>query len=41
VAKLEEHGIHDSGLWHLQKLVADELCELAEKGWVKDPEAGR
>jgi cation transport protein ChaC len=41
VAKLEEHGIHDSGLWHLQKLVADELCELAEKGWVKDPAGGR
>ena len=40
VAKLEEHGIHDSGLWHLQKLVADELSELAGKGWVKDPEAG-
>jgi glutathione-specific gamma-glutamylcyclotransferase len=40
VAKLEEHGIHDSGLWHLQKLVADELSELAEKGWVKDPKAG-
>ena len=41
VAKLEEHGIHDSGLWHLQKLVADELSELAEKGWVKDPAPGR
>jgi glutathione-specific gamma-glutamylcyclotransferase len=38
VAKLEEHGIHDTALWHLQKLVADELCELQEKGWVKEPE---
>jgi cation transport protein ChaC len=37
VAKLEEHGIHDSGLWHLQKLVADELFELQEKGWVREP----
>ncbi len=38
VAKLEEHGIHDTGLWHLQKLVADELRELQEKGWVKEAE---
>ena len=38
VAKLEEHGIHDTGLWHLQQLVADELRELAEKGWVREPE---
>ena len=38
VAKLEEHGIHDTALWHLQKLVAEELCELQEKGWVKEPQ---
>jgi len=38
VAKLEEHGIHDTALWHLQKLVADELCELQEKGWVREPD---
>ena len=25
VTKLEEHGIHDTGLWHLQHLVADEI----------------
>lgn len=38
VAKLEEHGIHDTSLWHLQQLVAEELRELAEKGWVREPE---
>ena len=38
VAKLEEHGIHDTGLWHLQQLVADELRELAEKGWIREPD---
>jgi cation transport protein ChaC len=35
VAKLEEHGIHDTGLWHLQKLVADEIRALKEKGGAK------
>jgi len=25
IVKLEEHGIHDAGLWQLQKLVADEI----------------
>ena len=25
IVKLEEHGIHDTGLWQLQKLVADEI----------------
>jgi len=28
VAKLEEHGIHDSYLWRLQKLVADEIRRM-------------
>ena len=35
VAKLEEHGIHDAGLWHLQKLVADEIRALKRKGGTK------
>ena len=26
VAKLEEHGIHDRHLWHLQELVAAEIA---------------
>jgi len=28
VAKLEEYGIHDRNLWHLQELVADEIRRL-------------
>jgi cation transport protein ChaC len=28
VAKLEEFGIHDRNLWHLQKLVAEEIERL-------------
>lgn len=30
VAKLEEFGIHDRNLWHLQKLVAEEIRALAK-----------
>jgi glutathione-specific gamma-glutamylcyclotransferase len=29
VAKLEEHGIHDRHLWHLQELVAAEIAAMA------------
>ncbi len=29
VAKLEEFGIHDRNLWHLQELVADEIRRTA------------
>ena len=28
IVKLEEHGIHDTGLWQLQKLVADEIRSM-------------
>jgi glutathione-specific gamma-glutamylcyclotransferase len=30
VAKLEEYGIHDRNLWHLQELVAEEIRRLHE-----------
>ncbi len=32
VAKLEEHGIHDRHLWHLQELVAQEIARRMEQG---------
>lgn len=31
VAKLEEHGIHDSYLWRLQQLVAEEIAALGSQ----------
>ena len=31
VAKLEEHGIHDRHLWHLQELVAQEIARRTEQ----------
>ncbi len=32
VVKLEEHGIHDRRLWHLQELVARNIAAMAEAG---------
>ena len=32
VMKLEEHGIHDRRLWHLQELVARHIASVAETG---------
>jgi cation transport protein ChaC len=32
VMKLEEHGIHDRRLWHLQELVARNIATMAEAG---------
>jgi cation transport protein ChaC len=29
ICKLEEHGIHDRHLWHLQELVAAEIAAMA------------
>ena len=31
VAKLEEHGIHDRRMWHLQELVAAEIARAARE----------
>ena len=32
VMKLEEHGIHDRRLWHLQELVARNIAAMAKSG---------
>lgn len=32
VTKLEEHGIHDRHLWHLQELVANHIASAATEG---------
>lgn len=32
VAKLQEFGIHDRNLWHLQELVAEEIRQLVSRG---------